>query len=335
MAFSDADFIALLGQNEMALDTDDLVHLNLTVAQGIPALAGLDIGHYCRVVDGWTEQFTRWLPDVERQFHRAPSRFKDDIRFFRLGMLAVFMGLELGLDYIEEQKSAKSIRYRNPSDLFLNGLIDTRRGTCASLPTLHVAMSRRLGWPVSLACAAGHIFSRFDDGRTHWNIDPARVEPGMFFEDSDEGFMRRYNLPPKAISCGSDLRSLTGREMLGLFLSLRARYFADNDETESAETSYCLARALFPRHRATYIAARHQTLTRGKWLFETGELGHPHSLYEMLAQTYAPVEMRMVGAANAPQATVPVFQFVSVSQTAHRSRPSSTVAFSEATINGD
>jgi hypothetical protein len=332
----DTEVFHLLALDSTGLEAADVVRMNLAVARGIPCLADLDIGRYCRIVDGWTEQFARWLPGMEREFHRAPSRFKDDIRFFRVGMLAVFLGLELGIDYIEEQKQVKGIRYNDPSDLFLNGLIDRQRGTCGSMPALHVAMSRRMGWPVSLACEKGHNFSRFDDGKVIYNVDPSRVQPGTFFEDSDDGFIRRYGLPRKAASCGSDLRSLSAREMLGLFLALRGRYFGDIEDHDRAETSYCLARALFPRHRTTYIACMYHTLVHGRWLFDSGELGHPQSLYETLAQTYAPPEVRpfrlaVSQPAYAPQVRIPVQDEIA----AHADLKHAASAFSNSTIKQD
>lgn len=90
-------------------------------------------------------------------------------------MLAGYMGKYLGLEYIPEQRQSKAVWYTNPSDLFLNGLIDTKQGTCANMPVLHVAIARRLGWPVSLACVHSHFVSRFDDGEVVYNIEPTTL----------------------------------------------------------------------------------------------------------------------------------------------------------------
>jgi hypothetical protein len=158
---------------------------------------------------------------MEAQFRRTPHKWNDDIRFFRVGMLQGFLGHELGLRYIDEQKHATAVRYADPSDLFLNGLIDTKQGTCGNMPVLHVAMARRMGWPVSLACAKSHQISRFDDGEVVYNIEATSTRPGSFCSDPDEVYIERYNLPAKAIECGSDLRKLTAREMVGVFLGYR------------------------------------------------------------------------------------------------------------------
>src|SRR5512146_2688003 len=77
---SDQELWKLLALAETQLEQTDLVLVNLTVARGIPALADLDIDRYCQIVDGWTEQFARWLPGAERSFQQTPWKWKSDIR---------------------------------------------------------------------------------------------------------------------------------------------------------------------------------------------------------------------------------------------------------------
>jgi hypothetical protein len=260
------------------LDQSDLVAMNLMVAREIPSLSSLDIPRYCGIVDQWTRQFASVLPEMEAAFHRTPAKWKNDLRFFRVGMLAGFLGHEIGIRYLEDQKHAQAAHYLNPADLFLNGLIDTRQGACASMPTLHVAIARRLGWPVSLASVKSHFISRYDDGEVYHNIEATNTHPGGFVSNPDEVYIQRFDLPPKAISSGSDLRRLSTREMLGVFVAFRARHFLDSGEMDRADRDYALARALIPTHRRTYIAAMAPFLNRGSRLFELGELGHPNSL---------------------------------------------------------
>ena len=278
-------FLAL---SDAELERTDLLRLNLAVAQEIPALADLDVGRYARIVDEWARQFARVLPGMEAQFRRTPEKWNNDIRFFRVGMLQGFLGHEIGLQYIDEQKYAAEVRYTNPSDLFLNGLIDTKRGTCGNMPVLHVAMARRMGWPVSLACAKSHQISRFDDGEVVHNIEATSTHPGSFASDPDEVYIERFSLPRKAIECGSDLRKLTAREMVGVFLGLRGRHYSDVGDMDQADQSYALARVLFPQHRKNYIAALVPMLRRGEELFEPDELGHPDSLFEDVAPGVVP-----------------------------------------------
>lgn len=272
-----------LAMDEDELKRADLVAINLAVARGIPALNDLDVSRYCRIVDGWTRQFAAELPRLERIFHAAPERWKDDIRFMRVGMLAGFITGELGIAYIEEQRHVTSVQYTNPSDLFINGLIDTKRGTCGSLPTLHAAMSRRLGWPVSLACAKSHFLSRFDDGQVVHNIEYNGSKAGVFSSDPDDFYIEKFGLPRRAVECGSDLRRLTTREMIGAFLALRGRHYSDTGRWLYADQDFALSRALFPTHRRTFLASAYPMGRRGAMLFDPDEDGHPNSFANEIA----------------------------------------------------
>jgi hypothetical protein len=269
---------AWLSREERDLEGADLVAINLSVARDVPSLTGLGVKGYCRTVDDWARKFASVLPAMEREFAKTPARWKNDVRFFRVGMLQGFLGQELGVEYIQSQKGAQSVDYLEPSQLFINGVIDSRRGTCANMPLLHVAISQRLGWPVSLASVKSHFISRFDDGSVVHNIEATSTHPGHFASDPDEVYIRRFDLPRKAISCGSDLRCLSMREMIGVFLGLRGRHYQDVEDFARSERDYCLARAFAPNHRATFLGSIHTMLGCGARLFERWEQGHPASL---------------------------------------------------------
>lgn len=278
----------LLALPDDQLERADLVVVNLAVARGIPSLSNLDVAHYRHIVDEWTKQFAAELPGWEQMFRREPERFRNDVRFFRVGQLAGFLGHVAGIQYIEVQRKLTEVRYTNPSDLFLNGIIDTRRGTCGNMAALHVAIARRLGWPVSLACVAGHFISRYDDGEIVHNIEMSRVEQGTYASDPDDDYIDKFKLPRRAIECGSDLRPLTMREMIGVFLSLRGRHRTDVGLRIEADQDYALSRSVFPTYRRAYIGAMEPALRRGATLFDRDEFGHPDSLFHDFAPTLSP-----------------------------------------------
>ena len=285
----------LLDLLDADLERVDVVEMNLAVARGISPLSDLDVGRYIRVVDEWTAQFADWLRGAEQRFHKTPECWKNDIRFFRIGMLAGYMGKYLGLGYIPEQRHLDAIWYTNPSDLFLNGLIDTKRGTCGSMPVLHVAIARRLGWPVALACVHSHFVSRYDDGEVVYNIEATDVDRGVFAEGPDDFYLQKYKLPRKAITSGSDLRSLTARETLGVFVALRGRHYSDTNPAAKADSEFALARHLFPQYRWAYKRAMVHTVWRGGKLFEDSEVGHPVSLVRDLIPAFAPSIANVTG----------------------------------------
>jgi hypothetical protein len=226
----------------------DPVELNLEVARGIAEFDNINVPTYLTIVDGWAGEFRRLLPNAERQFWQTPGDWKEDVRFFRLGMLCWYLGEVLGIRYKESQVDSVAVRYTDPGDLFLNGLIDTRRGTCGNLPVLYMALARRLAWDVSLMIAGSHVLCRYADGPVCYNIECTNFAGG-FRSPPDEHLQETDGIPSEAITAGSDLCSLTPRQTLGWYIGLRARHHADCGRLSEAEADYGLAVSLFPESR--------------------------------------------------------------------------------------
>lgn len=291
-----ADLMAL---SDAELEQVDIVEMNIAVARELPGLENLDYDKYRRIVDGWTEQFRAWLPTVEHAYYERPEYFKNDIDFFRLGMLAQFLDQRVGIGYVEDQKQAQieadragkqlGVRYSDPGQLLLHGLIDTKRGTCATMPVLHVAIGRRLGWPVGLACADWHYVCRYDDGQHVYNIEATDTGRGGFAAGSDQDYIEKEGVSRKAIAVGSDLRKLTAREMLGVFLMSRGRYLADTGKRTVAAKDFALAHVLFPNSRKAYRQLATNLIATGEGLFERGEQGHPAQQMGWLMGRYRPI----------------------------------------------
>jgi|GEM_PF-836136 len=280
----------LIAMPEDRLAEVDPLAMNLIVAKGIPSLSGIEIARYQNVVNTWALDFQRrCLPQWEPYFHEAPHEFENDIRYFRLGMVCQYLELEVGIQYNPDQRDVKGILYTNPSDLFLNGVIDTREGTCGNMSALQVAFGWRLGWPVSLACVNSHFILRFDDGNAIYNIEATQSGYGGFKSDPDAYLIQNKQLPAIAIQSGSDLRALRPHEMLGSFVGLRARHTQDvgkharsEDKMLESEADWLLARQLFPSNRVLYKNQVVVTSMRGVALFEPHEAGHPNTYAQCL-----------------------------------------------------
>jgi hypothetical protein len=237
----------LLSLPAEALEQLDPLVLNLLVAKEILSLSKLEIGVYVRQANRWAAELKECLPGAEAEFQRTPDPWKNDIHFFRLGMLCWYVDEVLGIRYREDQRDLKTVSYTDPSDLFLNGVIDTRRGTCGNMAALHVALGWRLGWKVSLALAGWHIFCRYDDGERIHNIEATKNGDGGFHSHPDDYYQERHGIPDGAIDQGSDLRALRGRELLGLFVGMRGRFYQDTGDCDAAERDYALAVHFFPQ----------------------------------------------------------------------------------------
>ncbi|HUT60288.1 MAG TPA: transglutaminase family protein [Phycisphaerae bacterium] len=287
--------------------------MNLAVAREIPGCENLDYQYYKQVVDKWADDVRNHLTIAEANFRKAPQLWRNDINFCRLGALATYLTRRVGVRYAkkysQEQKAGKNSKYKEPGAVLVHGLIDDLHGTCANMPVLYVAIARRLGWPVSLACVGPHFVCRYDDGKVHHNIETTYTGSG-FVEETDQEYMKDVKLPQKAATTGSDFRSLSGREMLGVFIGLRARYYWDTEQFDAAERDYCLARALFPNHRYCFRESIRAIVWRGEQLFEPYETGHPATMAAWLASTYLqPVDQAVSRARIAPSspgARIPV-----------------------------
>jgi len=138
--------------------------------------------------------------------------------------------------------------------------------------------------PVSLACAGTHFLCRFDDGSKTINIEATETGRGGFSSQTDEYVRAKHKVPAKALDCGSDLRAVSAREMLGLFLGFRARHFENTRRVAEAEADYLLARHLFPRNRMLYVAQSRLSVQCSVNRFESDEAGHPNGAAEWMVE---------------------------------------------------
>src|SRR5712692_1646703 len=277
-------YLELLSKSDAELARVDPLEMNLLVAKAIPSLADLDIPYYQDLADRWAAEVAQQLPAAEERYHQMPDYWRNDVAFFRLGFLCSYIDDVLGIRYREDQKYARWVFYEDPAELFLYGVMDSRRGTCANMAALHVALGWRLGWPVSLACVGAHFICRYDNGKVIHNIETTNNGRGGFHSHPDDYYMKEYDLPQKAVLCGSDLRAVKPRELLGLFIGLRARHLENINQYDEAERDHLLPRHFFPQNRYLHIYQIQNSVQSALNLFEPNEKGHPTELAEWLQQ---------------------------------------------------
>lgn len=184
--------------------------------------------------------------------------------------MATYIDRDLGIKYVEDQAAAiqagvREVLYTDPGDLFLNKVMETRRGTCGNMAMLHVVLGRRLGWPVSLTTIWSHYLLRFDNGKVVWNVEASDTGRGGFSCRPDPYFIDLYKIDPEHVRSGSDLAFLTPRQMLGCFFDLRARHYNNTDRDKESLADSERAIACFPQSRyvrRNYEGAR-RNLQRG------------------------------------------------------------------------
>jgi hypothetical protein len=249
----------------------DPVLLNLAVLDGIPEYHNLDIDQYLQKVDAIAESIGAGLAQAEMTVPRTDELYAHDKDIWRAGSMAIALaGPSVGISY-----TSAPLDPGNPDQSFIAGLLDTKRGTCASMPVLHLGIAHRLDWPMRAVVAADHMWSRWDDGRKKFNLEATDArsdgDVGSFATPSDRDYIAELNLPEVAVTTGSDMKSLSSRELLGVFLQMRAGYWAAKDRWDLAENDLLLARMCYPMNRDIFLFLQKAMVMRAGYILTEQE----------------------------------------------------------------
>ncbi len=228
----------LLARSDRELEHIDPLILNLAVARNLPEFASLDVDRYARQLDEWAAEVKH---DTERHYYRfveKPEDFKHSEIEYKISWLASDINAVFKIDYdLEDFDAAR------PENLFLNGLVDRKVGTCVSMPLLYVALGWRLGYPIKLVSVPTHLFARWDDGVNRINIEAT----GYGGELSDEAYESEFFVSQRCKDRGA-LESLTPRQMLAQMILARAHCWARRGNVHEHLADALRANLLDPKH---------------------------------------------------------------------------------------
>lgn len=230
----------------------DIAVMNLLCAQGLPGSQDLDIQKCLRLLDQWSEHTRRETVKYLPYFYRDPKRGDNSEAKYRMLIIAAVLVEDMKCDYnmdlltsgIMDNEQSTTF-FRDSRDVFIHGLLTHRRqGTCSSMPVLLTAMAQRLGYPVKLSTAKGHLIAIWNDGKERFNIGYAGK--GITFDSDD--FYKKW---PKPISdeeykSGLYLKPFSNNEALAIFLSIRAMCSLEHRNFEEAMASARYAVGLSP-----------------------------------------------------------------------------------------
>jgi hypothetical protein len=259
----------LVAMSDAELEAMDPLVMNIVVAKELPELAKIDIGEYSRIVDGWAVRIGKGLAATERA-ESGTELYKHDPDLWRAGGMAISLaGPSVGISY------TRDVNLSNHADLFVPGLIDTRRGTCSNLPVVFMAVGYRLGWPIKAVVASDHMWCRWDDGKKRFNLEATSNtsdgQQGTFSSPPDDAYRADFKIPPMAEAVRSDLVTLTARQTLGVYLQQRAGYWRAKGKLSNAESDLHLALHCFPENRDIFRALLAAMDERAKELFTPEE----------------------------------------------------------------
>jgi len=130
--------------------------MNLLCTERLSGATDLDLKKYLTQIDAWADRVRQETERHQYRFKRDPAEFEHSEGFFRMLMLAVVLAKDYGVHYDPRRRgdpAAASVSdgfFADSRDVFLHGLLwPERRGTCSSLPVLHVAIASTKNAPSS------------------------------------------------------------------------------------------------------------------------------------------------------------------------------------------
>lgn len=194
----------------------------------------------------------------------------------------------LGLRY--QPTAIGNYDFSDSRDDLLHGLLIRRLGTCTSFPVLFVAIGRRLGYPMHLAIAKGHVLCQWVDELGRLNLEGSCAVGGETAPDEHHHAWPQ-RMTPDDLASNRFLRPLSRAEELALFLETRGHCLIDNRRVAEARQAYESAKRVAPN----WSEAELYLLSNS--LYADGGLVH-----------FCGVQMRSPRADLSSSAAVPLFQ---------------------------
>jgi regulator of sirC expression with transglutaminase-like and TPR domain len=243
---------SLLVQPSLA-DNTDIALLNLAVTPGLPPSdRGRIIRESLDTLDQWAKAIMAETYRNRHHYLNKPDEFGNEAGW-KMAMMCSVLGKDFKVRYdpslisTDRQNTSNDKFFANPNSIFLTGCLgESRIGTCASLPVLYVALGRRMGYPMHLVAAKGHLFARWDDGKgTRVNVEAANAGGYTSHPDS------YYRTWPHALSHneeerGGYLENLTAQQCLAIFLTSRTACLEAKGQRADAIASASAAFRLAP-----------------------------------------------------------------------------------------
>jgi len=207
----------------------EAAQINLACAESLFGAETLNLRESLTLLDQWAKHVKSETERHLYRFRKSPNEFQNCEGYFRMLMMVVVLYEDFGVRYNTNRMSnsteprANDGFFADSRDVFIHGLLGPRRtGTCSSMPVLYVALGRRLGYPLKLVKAKGHLFARWEsaDGRERFNIEATSKGLNSFPDNYYEQWP--YPMSETDLKSGHYVRSLTAPEELALFLQTRA-----------------------------------------------------------------------------------------------------------------
>lgn len=241
--FPPATLDQLLALTPDELQDVDIALVNLISATGLKGSEDLDISQSLATLDAWAQKIKLDTQSRMSAFYQDPSRYDNSANLFKVVNMVLTLKNAIGVDY--DQAIMSRTEFHDSRNFFLHGcLTGDKLGGCISIPTLCVAVGRRLGYPLKLVLTREHVFFRWDDGKEIFNMEACC--PGC--DTYPDAYYRQWpcELGDIDIKLNGYLRSLTAVEELAVFIQTRGHCLFDTGNIADAQLMYAHAYRLMP-----------------------------------------------------------------------------------------
>ncbi len=226
------NYLELCELSDSALYLCDIALMNLLCAEGLRGSENLNVKDCLEKLDGIAKYVKG---DTERNFHKfkeKPGDYNNSEGYFRIMMMVTVLQQDLGVHYNPDRRQIPGTPiqpnqqfFANSQDVFIHGLaLKNGTGTCSSMPVFYVAVGRRLGYPLKLVKAKGHLFVRWEEGERSFNVESTSIGFISFQDD----YYRTWPAPftPEEEQSERYLKAMTPAQELAVFLSIRGMCLA-------------------------------------------------------------------------------------------------------------
>ena len=230
----------------------DVAVANLLCGAGLPGAEGWDVQSSIATLDAWAAHVKRETDRHMYKFRQSPQEYENSEGYFRVLLMICTLQEDFGVCYNRDPKMRAGPTPQNEEDLsffadardvFIHGLLGTgHEWTCSSMPVLYIAVGRRLGYPLKLVQAKGHLFARWDDGKERFNIEGTSRGMNTF---PDQHYMEWPRpITEKDMKLHRYLASLSPAEEVATFLSQRGFCLLAHNRAPEAMAAFAAAYAM-------------------------------------------------------------------------------------------
>lgn len=248
----------LLTMSPTKLEHCDIARLNLLCADGLTGVEDLKVDASLATLDDWAQHIKS---ETDRNFHHFrenPAYYYNSEAFYKMLTMAVVLYEDYGIRYDPKwivppsESQPDDHFFADSGDVLIHGLVGSRRiGTCSSMPVLYIALGRRLGYPLKLVTTKQHLFMRWDSPTEQFDMDATAKGLNKY----DDEFYKTFPFPITQQETKEEgyLKSLSAREELSVFLSIRGLCLTEAGRSAEASASFSAAYMLAPDWKANQV----------------------------------------------------------------------------------